>query len=847
MKKISLSGDDWVCKYYLGEDWVWRNGEKRDTKDVRWWNQAVVPGCAMADMIRSNEIPDPFFERNSLFAEWIPQRTWIYRKEFCVDEQLEGNRLFLRFEGIDYDADLFLNDVHIGEHHSMFTPVEIEVTGLIARGEKNLLAVVLHHAPDEQPQVSRTRYVKTHKSRMTYWWDFCPRMIHIGIWDDVDLYITGGIRLQKPQVQTYLRENSAKADVRVWIGCQQEDQPGEVLVQLLYRDQILKETVGIKAEGGYRADFVLENPLLWWPAGYGNQPLYTMRVTAKQQGVVSDEQSVRFGIREARFLSNATEDETARPYTLCINGESIYLKGYNWVPMDAMYGLKQPEKLSRLLELIREANINCLRIWGGGLIEREEFYDWCDEHGILLWQEFIQSSSGIENEPSRCAEFLTHMEQEAAVIIPRKRNHPSLVIWGGGNELSGPDNAMISAEEPVIAVLQEQVRKLDPQRMFLESSPTGRVFNNTLENIARDPMGLHDVHGPWEHQGLKEQYTLYNAGTSLLSSEFGVEGMANYDTLARCLAPEHMWPPSRDNACYFHRGSWWNNYPLLQECFAGSLTEIHEVIRGSQLLQYEGLKYAVEANRRRMPQCSGTFPWQFNEPYPNYTCTCCVDYYTAPKPAYYGIKRAYGPCTVTAAFEAQSITGMDRIRADLFWQSEKADIYPDRVAARIMDSSGICCGEEQILCGKVKAAPQCAEKVGCLICSADRITTELFFLIIEAYYEGRILAENRYLFTKSTLKPLLELEKASVSVKSEKAGERMHLFLENTGKTTAVGLWLEDAEAADAGKKEYLFFDKNYFYLMPGESQRITVWGAKKERHHIRISAWNMTEHLLYE
>ena len=322
MAKISLNGIDWVCKDYLDEDWIWRSGEKAETRDVRWWKPARVPGSVTDDLWRCGEIVDPYFEKNSLCLEWIPQRTWIYRKEFTLKEDVEGKQVHLCFEGVDYEALFYLNDVYLGTHCSMYTPVEFDVTKVLKKEGKNLLSVVIKKAPNEESQVSKTRYVKTHKSRMTY----------------------------------------------------------------------------------------------------------------------------------------------------------------------------------------------------------------------------------------------------------------------------------------------SQVRKLDSSRYFLESSPTGRMFNNTLENIAKDPAGLHDVHGPWEHQGLTEQYTLYNAGTSLLSSEFGVEGMTNYDTLAKGMEESHMWPPSRDNDLYFHRGSWWNNYPLLQKCFGEKLTEIRQTVRASQFMQYEGLKYAVESNRRRALSCSGTFP-----------------------------------------------------------------------------------------------------------------------------------------------------------------------------------------------------------------------------------------------
>ncbi len=850
MGKISLNGNDWKIKDFLGEDWIWRNSEKRETGDVRFWKPAQVPGSVTDDMLRCGQIPDPHFEKNSLLAEWVPERTWVYRKEFVVEESLEQKKVRLCFEGVDYDAKFYLNDQYLGEHHSMYTPVSFDVTKLVRTGEKNLLSVVLEKAPDEQPQVSKTRYVKTHKSRMTYWWDFCPRMIHLGIWDDVYLKITKGTLLGQIDLETELSDDHQKAVVRVKAPV--EDLPFDrqrILVEaMVSMDGVcLADQREFAENGSAEFEFEVEDPNLWWPNGYGSQPLYELRLFVYETETdreASDEKKVRFGIRSLTFAKNETPDETARPYTACVNGRRIYMKGYNWVPIDAMYGVRRTGKLQRLLRLAKDAHVNCLRIWGGGLLEREDFYDLCDENGILIWQEFIQSSSGIENEPSSDPDFLKLMEREAAVIIPRKKHHPSLALWGGGNELSGSNNEMINMKEPVIRILGEQVKKYDPSRYFLESSPTGRMFNNTLENIEKDPLGLHDVHGPWEHQGLTAQYTLYNAGTSLLSSEFGVEGMTNIDALYQNMSPEHLWPPSRDNEYYFHRGSWWNNFILMQECFEDKLTNIEDAVRGSQFMQYEGLKYAVEANRRRALTCSGTFPWQFNEPFPNNTCTCSVDYYAAPKPAYYGVKKAYSPNAVSAGFKTQSLKDEKELAADIYWQSSEG-IVPCRIRAEIYSQNGML-GEKADF-GKFPGVDsEKSVRVGNISCSTDQIADGVFYLVLTALGKGdAVLAENRYLFTKTTLAELLALGKTQVeaSLVIEDPEEKARLVLENKGPYVAAGVWMEDAE--ETKEEGYVYFGQNYLYLLPGEKQSVLVEKNCADKKKIRISSWNTREKII--
>ena len=368
-----------------------------------------------------------------------------------------------------------------------------------------------------------------------------------------------------------------------------------------------------------------------------------------------------FGIRRIEMLPNDTPDPTARPYTFSVNGRKIYAKGWNWVPMDVLYGVERPAKLERLLQLARRAHVNLLRVWGGGLIEREAFYDLCDRYGIMVWQEFIQSSSGVDNCPSDDPAFVAMMVGEAERIIPRKRNHPSLAVWCGGNELMPAPEQPADDSLPVLAALHDVVRRLDADRHWLPTSASGRLSSNSLVNIAQDPLGMHDVHGPWEHQGLTGQYALYNQGASLFHSEFGVEGYTNLKTIEAHVAPAHRWPATRDNPVLYHTASWWIKEATIRETF-GEVPDLPHLVLASQFLQADGLRYAVEADRRRQYRNSGTLPWQFNEPFPNVACTSAVDYHAQPKPVYYAVARAYEGLHVSARFATQAWGGLRDVR-----------------------------------------------------------------------------------------------------------------------------------------------------------------------------------------
>ena len=690
----SLDGDGWELRGCLGDEWRWHVAKPWDAPG---WLPARVPGSVVDDLRRAGEVPDPYHERNSLLLEWVPERAWVYRR------RVSGGRV--RFEGVDHEATVFVDGEQVGRHVGAFTPFEVDVP----EGEHQL-AVVVHPAPESEPQVGRTSRVRVHKPRMSYGWDFCPRLVHQGIWRPVTL---------DPPPEAF-------PVVRL------EDGAGTVEVN---GNEVLR----------------VESPELWWPNGMGQQRLYEV------PGL-----GMRVGFRTLELRQNPDGPDAALPYRWVVNGRELQVNGWNWVPLDALYGVPRPEKLEHLLRLAASANVNVLRVWGGGLIETTEFYELCDRLGILVWQEFSQSSSGFESAPSDDPAFVETLVEDARAIVWRRRRHPSLAVWCGGNELDA------DAATPAVAALREVVHELDPGRGWYPTSPTGDL----------------DVHGPWEHQGLREHYGHYDTCTSLLHSEFGVEGMTNRRALEALISTGSRWPADRTNPVYEHLGAWWNNAPLVQEVFGGRIADVETMRRASQWLQYEGLRYAVEAQRRRWPRCSGTLPWQFNESYPNAWCTSAIDWHGEPKPAYYGVARAYRGAP-SARFATCAWGGEREVRAFV------------SAPARLVDLDGtlVAAGDGEI------AAP------------LDAFAGDAFVLD---------LGTNRYVMSRTvTLEPLLDLPRTSLFV--EAAGDR--LVLGNTGEVAAIGVVVEG-----------LVLDDNVLDLLPGEERELEVVARLGEP---RVEGWN--------
>lgn len=850
--RISLNGDDWLFKDFYGEDWRWRGSHLPESRDRRHWRTGSIPGCPHHDLWRLGEIPNPYVERNSLLCEWIPQRTWVYKKTLVIDDELKGMRVQLRFDGVDYQAEFFLNGESLGIHTGMFTPAIFDVTDVLRYGGENLLAVVVEPAPFEEPQVSRTSRVRTIKPRMNYWWDFCPRMIHLGIWDDVYLEVTGPVRMEDVFVRPQLINGFRHADVSVTTDL---DSPIKVTVDL---EVTLRHAGTVVAHertrhelgpGHTQLETCLEvtAPRLWWSNGSGEQELYEaeVRVALPSAEDTSSARIIPFGIRQIELAPNESAHPSALPYTFVVNGRKVYAKGWNWVPMDALYSVPQPAKLERLLTLAKRANVNLLRVWGGGLIERESFYNLCDRLGIMVWQEFIQSSSGIENLPSSSSDFVGMWTQAAEQIIPRKRNHPSLAIWCGGNELSGASELPLDDSHPVLAGLKSAVKRLDPDRLWLPTSPSGPVFGNSLEGIARDSSALHDVHGPWEYQGATEHYELYNRGASLLHSEFGVEGITNLRTLDATIKKEHQWPVDLDNPYWFHRGAWWVKRPMWDATF-GQLPDVETMVRATQFMQADGLRYALESDRRRKYHNSGTLPWQFNEPYPMAACTSAVDYYARPKPSYYAVARAYGPLLLSAKFHALVWEGCEDFEAEAWISNSHERRYHNAaLRMRLFGSDGKMYAEHA---ETVFFSANCATKLAAMREPLASIPGEIFFLDLQLLSpDGDALAHNRYAFSRAAnLAPLLACPPTNLSVSSTGVESEQIVILTNGAESTAMFVWLEDAR--DLNTSGYAYFDDNYFCLFPGESRTITVtWKDDPTGEQcLEISGWN-TERILLD
>lgn len=587
---------------------------------------AKVPGSVQKALTDAGMLADPYYEMNSLNAEWVENKWWVYSTVFQAHK---GKKYDLVFESIDYKAKVFLNGKPCGESENMFVPLVIKAEEYLREAD-NQLIVVLEGAPQEIGQLGYAEQTHTQKSRFTYKWDFCTRLVHLGLPGNVYL------RERKPaEFKKLLFNGKRNGEFFVEFFANTEEE-SNIPVEITIRDAsdkiVYKYSEVKKFANGEKLRFEgkAEGVKPWYPQGYGEQNLYKLTVSAGEFS-----QSRYVGFKDVIAEKHDANSKCPYPYLLKVNGCKIYIKGVNMTPLDMLYGDIRDERYEQILSLVKEANVNLIRVWGGGRIENEKFYELTDRYGILVWQEFPQSGAGINSLPPTTPEYLSKLEATAREAV-YKANHVSLIAFSGGNELS--DGIVpVDFSNKNIAMLKSVVDEICPWVVMYPTSSAGGWLNCDLEHKGN----LFDVHGPWKYLG-EYHYKLFNESDSVLHSEFGCDGMANMPVIERYFAPENRKVSNMaENYTWRHHGEWWDTYFRDTEIF-DIPKNIEEQIAISQFMQAEGIRYAVNANRRRAYRNCGSIIWQANEPYPNISCTSLIDYFNAPKFAYYAIKKSFG-------------------------------------------------------------------------------------------------------------------------------------------------------------------------------------------------------------
>ena len=599
--------------------------------------KAKVPGSVYDALLEAGLIPDPYFEKNSCLCEWVENRFWIYQTEFRMEEKKHHYRLV--FQGLDYRCDIYLNGQLIAQHENMYTPCIVDVTDFLKENSQNEIRVMFYNVPDEMGQIGYTSLVKTQKARYSYKWDYCPRLVGVGIYKPVfleeyevlvqnDYFRTDPVQKGKFHFSfdlSSLKERSLSVQFCLFEG----------------EERVYSRTKRINADkkrSRIRFASAVHDPKLWYTHTEGDPFLYRaeLKITNGTEILYQNEKFV--GFKTLEFLPNEGASAEAPPYCFVLNGRQIYVHGVNISPLDMLYGRITKERYTRLVQEAKELGANIIRVWGGGFLESEDFYDLCDQHGILVWQDFMQSSSGIDNHPSDDSKFIAKFMETVRFAVAEKRNHVCLSVFCGGNEIAkGKDRIPIDENCKLIGKVAAYVRKHSHVH-FVSTTPYGPFFDHDFKH----PENNWDIHGPWLYLGDPEQYDYCKRISSLFRSEFGCNGMSELASLKNFLSEKNIGLFNMsNNFVWRHHGEVWDTEERDRKIFGNHIKNIEDAIEASQFLQAEGLKSLIECDRKQAFHNSGVMIWQLNEPFPGVSGTNLVDYYGRPKAAYYQVRRCF--------------------------------------------------------------------------------------------------------------------------------------------------------------------------------------------------------------
>lgn len=810
---LSLNGSDWTISGWMRNQWQFDKPMETSgfSMPVIRPIPATVPGSVHTDLRRAGLLEDWNTSVNFLHVEWVEHREWIYKKTFTLPEKLGFRRYFLCFGGLDFHGHIFLNGKQILSFNQMHIPYEIDVTGTLAEG-KNQLKIVFLQPPEIDGQVGYTSRTTVLKARFNYGWDWMPRLLNIGIFGDVGLSCTDEVRLGDFYPRSELTGNDGKLEMSVCA-----DSLCEMRVCVAYtvqRDGTIcaaDKTELVLNKGKNTLAHTLTVPCVqpWYSNGAGGQPLYKVEAALfAEDGRLLDSCEKTVGFRRLEYVRPFGAAGDAYPYALVINGDPVPIKGVNWVPISPFYGSVTEAEYRYYLTQLKRMNVNLLRVWGGALLESETFYRLCDEMGLLIWQEFPQSSSGIDNTPCVEPDFIARLTATAESYVIRRRHHASLAIWCGGNELYQPDYEPTDTRCPTLASLEAVVNRLDPDRLFLPASPSGKSSSFHPENRGK---GMHgDTHGPWEYLGETEQYARLDADDSLLQSEVGAAAPPRLETLLR-YCKGSLWPPSKENLFWLSRGSWWLCDERMNNLFGefdGKTKGIKEYVRAFRYLQMEAVRYAAASVRHAGRRKAGLIIWMANEPFPNSANTSILEYDGCPKPAYYKLKTIFAPEMLGLSYASPAVQGK-KIAVTLFAGSDRPSALQN-VRVKAYDLYGKTLYDEFLgnadvdgSCDIAALVLPAAAPITLVRLSADTATQTLF---------------EEYLFTVDGTSPfgaLLDVPRVPVEIR-RLSDNRFRLI--NSG--TAAALCLDCIGLDKSGTP--LIVENSMRCLLPGES--LEVW-----------------------
>lgn len=800
------------------------------------WQIAHVPGCVHTDLLRCGIIPDPFHGTNEHNLQWIDKQDWEYRTDIVLSQgMLAESNLELVFEGLDTFADVYLNEQLVLTADNMFRSWRTDIKSQVRPGN-NTIRIVFHSpigeglhrleqlgyglpASNDQSRLGglddKKVSVFARKAPYHFGWDWGPRFVTSGIWRPCRVEAWSGIRIRDLYIrQDLIREDSASLTAVLTIA---SDAAKEVEIVLSAEGQHQWGTSLSLAPGSQTVELPAEiaRPRLWWCRGLGEAYLYTFQASVKEGEIEHDRFTARTGLRTVQLVREP--DEAGTSFYFELNGVPVFAKGANHIPNDSFLPEITAERYRHEILSAAEANMNMLRVWGGGIYEADIFYDLCDEHGIMIWQDFMFGCSMYPGDEA----FLTNIRHEAEENVIRLRNHPCVVLWCGNNEMDLAwahynDQAgwgWKNKYEPEIRtqiwmdyeaifhhLLPQTVSRHLPDGIYWPSSPLAALTGD-INQHANPRRTSGDIHywGVWHN---KEPFDQYNRFVGRFVSEYGFQSFPEPRTVKTYADDASMVLESPVMQAHQKHPSGNELIKSYMEMYTKEPRDFESFLYMSQILQAEAIKTAIEAHRRRKPYCMGSLYWQMNDCWPVASWSG-MDYYGRWKAVHYTVKRAFRDISLAVAEENGGIA--------VYLITDLAASFEGTVRIRLFQFDGGLLFEKVL---SVRTNGLSSEVIYNVAAKELLRGIDPAAVVLRADLEaGKTMIDSKdFLFVRDKD---LQLPTPVITVTAAPGGEGAEYIIESDSFARQV--WLE-AEA------EGIFSD-NYFDLVPGIPKAVSFLG----------------------
>jgi len=791
----------------MSKDWQFRQAGKSD------WYPANIPGCVHLDLLHNNLIEDPFYRDNETKIQWIENEDWEYRLIFDISSDiLNKMHIQLNFEGLDTYTTVTINGQKIIDADNMFRCWQAEIKSLLKEKHNELIVHFRSPIKEILPKIEKLSHKLpaasdstigtspyTRKAPYQYGWDWGPRLVTSGIWQQVRIEAWDTVKIVDQQI---IIKNLNKSRARLEIETEVlSNLPGKALLKIFVDRNKFEVNESIHLKPGlnsFKFEVEMIDPEIWWPNGYGEQPLYTITTELSIEKEY-DELSKRIGIRTLELKQQ--QDKWGESFTFVVNDVPIFAKGANWIPADSFPPRVSEEKYHYLLSSAVQSNMNMIRVWGGGIYESDIFYDICDELGILIWQDFMFSCALYPGDEK----FLNSTQEEAIYQVSRLRHHPCIALWCGNNEIEmGWRDWGFQEKMPAFMwedylklfhqVLPEVCEKEDPTRKYWPSSPA----SDTISVIHPNEATHGDTHywGVWHGQ---EPFHFYEKHFPRFISEYGFQSFPEPESVKKFAAKEDhdIFSPvmlihqknKRGNAIikdYLEK-----NYSVPKD--------FNHFLLLSQLLQAEGIKIGAEHFRRIQPRCMGSLYWQLNDCWP-VASWASIDYYDRWKALHYYAKRFYAPILISSSLENDVYK--------FYIVSDSSEPLTAQLQIRLMSFSG----EVYSLCKKNLQIRPRESSVYHSIPQSDiyRLANiKETFIYCTLNSDEKLIAESAFYFESPKN---LKLTQSAINFKIEKNGSGFLISLFSKNLVRSVIL---KADGIDG------YFEDNFFDLYPGQTRTV--------------------------